>query len=296
MTNPIVKPLIICAAVTGGSPARSKTPHHPVTPEEVARSALECWQAGAAMVHLHARLEDGSTSTATAAYLSIVDRIRAAGCDAILNLSAGDDGGRASHDQRVGVVQVGSEVVSLDAGPLNIGGRTYDNSPAYLRRMAATALEAGVSPAIEIFEFGHLQGVAELTRAGLLSSPHYIEFVFGVPGALPLDERLLPILVEQLPLGSEWSISCQTGDAEIYQRFMLYAFSHGGHVRTGVEDIVYLSPGCFAQTNAELVEQWAKTAATWGRPLATPDEARRMLGISAAKTRAFLGKAATAAV
>ncbi len=286
-----MQPLIICAAVTGGAPARSKTPHHPVTPEEVSQSAIECWKAGAAMVHLHARLADGTTSTDVGAYNAIVGRVRAAGCDAILNLSAGDDGGRASHDQRVGVIQVGTEVVSLDAGPFNIGGRTYDNSPAYLRRMSHAVQAAGASPAIEVFEIGHMHGVRELIDAGLLRPPYYIEFVFGVPGALPLDERLLPILVERLPAQSEWSISCQSSDPEIYQRFMLYAFTHGGHVRTGVEDIVYLAAGRLARTNAELVQQWVKTAALWGRPVATPGEARSMLGISPEKTREFLGRA-----
>jgi len=280
-----LKPLIICAALTGTTAPRSKTPHHPVTPDELAASAIECWKAGAAMVHLHARLEDESTSTDVAAYRPIMERIRAAGCDAILNLSAGDDAGRASHEQRWGLVDVDAEVLSLDAGPFNTGGRTYDNSPAYLRRMAQTMQNAQVTPAIEVFELGHMHGVRDLTAAGLLRAPHYIEFVLGTTGGLPLDERLLPVLIAQLPEGAEWSIACKTADAEVYQRFMLYAFSHGGHVRTGMEDMVYLTPGSLAQRNAEMVEQWVKTAAIWGRPLATPEQARKLLGISPERTR-----------
>jgi len=96
------------------------------------------------------------------------------------------------------------------------------------------------------------------------------------------------LLVEQLPQGSEWSVICKTADANVYQRFMLYAFTHGGHVRTGMEDIIHLQPGVLARTNAELVEQWTQTARLWGRPLASPSEARAMLGIEPGKTAAYL--------
>ena len=290
-----LKPLIICAAVTGAMPARSKTPHHPVTPDELAKSAAECWKAGAAMVHLHARKEDGTTSTDVAAYRPIMERIHAARCDAILNLSAGDDGGRASHEQRWGLVEVNAEVLSLDAGPFNTGGRVYDNSPAYLKRMAQIMQTAQVTPAIEVFEFGHMHGVRDLVRAGLLKKPYYIEFVLGTTGGLPLDERILPVLVDQLPEGTEWSLCVKTGDAEVYQRLMFYAFTHGGHVRTGMEDMVFLTPGILAQTNADMVAQWVKTAAIWGRPVATPDQARSILGIAAERTRSCVPGAARAA-
>src|SRR5262245_21577568 len=127
-----MKPLIICAAVTGGSPARSKTPHHPVTPEAIAEAAVMCWRAGAAMIHYHARLPDGTTSTDLHDYQIIADLIRGGGCDAILNFSAGDDGGRADHATRLKIAEAGCEVVSLDAGSFNIGERLYNNAPSYL--------------------------------------------------------------------------------------------------------------------------------------------------------------------
>ena len=190
---------------------------------------------------------------------------------------------------------VDAEVLSLDAGPFNTGGRVYDNSPAYLKRMTQTMQNAQVTPAIEVFEFGHMHGVRDLIAAGLLRAPYYIEFVLGTTGALPADERLLPVLVEQLPAGAEWSVCCKTADAEVYQRVMFYAFSHGGHVRTGMEDTVYVTPGRLARSNAEMVEQWVKTAAIWGRPVATPDQARSILGIAAERTRRCFPGAARAA-
>jgi len=184
-----MKPLIICAAVTGGAPARSKTPHHPVTPQAVADETLACWRAGAAMIHIHARLEDGSTIMDAAAYRNIVDRVLDAGCDAILNVSAGDDGGKADHRMRLGIVDSGVEMVSLDAGPINIGNRIYDNSPTYLRQMAGLMKERRIKPEVEIFEFGHLQGIATLIQQQLLAAPHFIQFVMGVPGGIPAEAQ-----------------------------------------------------------------------------------------------------------
>ena len=275
-----MKPLIICAAVTGGAPARSKTPHHPVTPDTVARSAVECWRAGAAMIHIHARREDGSTTSEVSDYRAIIERIQAAGCDAIINVSAGDNGGRASHAERLRAVDTKVEMVSLDAGSFNIGNRLYDNSPSYLREMAASMKERGIAPEIEVFDLGHMHLVNALVAEGLVRMPAFIQFVFGLPGGTPLDQRLLPFLLELLPQGAEWAISSQAPDLESHLRLSMLAFTNGGHVRTGMEDNVYARPGELATSNVQMVEQWVTTAKTWGRPLATPAEARRLLGIA----------------
>ena len=276
-----MQPLIICAAVTGGAPARAKTPHHPVTPGAVAESAVACWRAGAAIVHIHARRADETTSSDVEAYRDTVTRIRAAGCDAIISLSAGDDGGRADHAQRVRVVDVGEELVSLDLGPLNLGARMYDNRPSYLREIAKRMQEHRVKPEIDVLDSGHLDSLNLLIKEGLVTPPFHVQLVFGVPGGLPPDVRLLPLLVSRLPPGSEWSISCQTSDCDTFLRFQMAAFVDGGHVRTGMEDYVYLRPGELARSNEEMVAQWTDTARIWGRPVASPADARRMLGIPA---------------
>jgi len=127
-----MKPLIICAAVTGGAPAKAKTPHHPTTPREVVDSAVACWRAGASVIHYHARLEDGSTTMDVDAYRDIADRIRATGCDAILNLSAGDNGGRANHEQRLNVTDVA-----------RVGGASLAVIAASIACATFTALAAG---------------------------------------------------------------------------------------------------------------------------------------------------------
>jgi len=275
-----MKPLIICAAVTGGAPPRSKTPHHPVTPEAVAEAAIECWRAGAAMVHIHARRDDGSTSSSVADYRRTVDLIKSSGCDAIINISAGDNGGRATHSERLAAVEVDVEMVSLDAGSFNMGNRLYDNSPQYLREMSAQMKSRRIVPEIEVFDLGHMYMVNKLDEENLLARPAFVQFVFGLPGGLPLDPRILPFLVEKLPADAEWAISSQAPDTEKYLQMALLAFSQGGHVRTGMEDMVYLRPGELAATNALLVDQWIATARIWGRPIATPQMARQMLGIA----------------
>lgn len=274
-----MKPLIICAAVTGGGPPKAKTPHQPVTPQAIADEMLACWRAGAAMIHIHARLEDGTTIMDVGAYRNIIDRVVAKGCDAIINVSAGDDGGKADHAARLSIADCGVEMVSLDAGPINIGRRIYDNSPAYLETMAARMRDKRIKPEIEIFDVGHLHSIEELIEKGLLVAPHYLQFVFGVPGGLPADPRLLPLLIDHLPDNSEWAISAQTSDPDRYLALTMPAFTLGGHVRCGMEDYVYLRRGELAASNAQCVEQWVDTAKIWGRPLASPTDARRLLGI-----------------
>lgn len=275
-----MKPLIICAAVTGGAPAKSKTPHHPVTPQAVADEMLACWRAGAAMIHIHARRDDGSTIMEVGAYRNIIDRVIAKGCDAIINVSAGDDGGKANHEMRWSIADCGVEMVSLDVGPINIGTRVYNNSPAYLEKMARLMKERRIKPEIELFDAGHMQSVNELIEKGLLAAPHYIQFVLGVPGGLPADPRFLPLLIDHLPEGSEWAISAQTSDPEMYLKLSMSAFIYGGHVRCGMEDYIYLRPGELARSNAECVTQWVDTARIWGRPVATPAVARKLLGLA----------------
>ena len=276
-----MQPLIISAAITGGGPARAHTPYHPATPQAVADAAVACWRAGAAIVHIHARHEDESTSSDVAAYRNIVDRIRATGCDVVLSLSAGDDGGRSNHEQRWAVLEAGEELASLDLGPINRGQRLYDNRPSYLREMTKRMLQRGVKPEIDVFDSGQMDGLARLIKEGLLQPPYFVQFVFGIPGGMPADLRMLPVLRSLLPSDSQWSMDCSGADNETFQRFQMSAFLDGGHVRTGMEDHVYVRPGELAKSNADMVTQWVDTAQIWGRPVASPDEARRMLGLPA---------------
>ena len=236
------------------------------------------------MIHLHARLEDGSTTSDVSAYTHLRNTIREAGCDALLSFSAGDDGGRASHDQRLAIPEAGGDFSSLSGGSFNIGDRQYDNPPSYLREMAIRLRQSGVMPEIEIFDSGQLHGIHALINEGMIDPPFCIQFVFGVPGGMPIDERLLPILIENLPAGAHWMVSCQTSDPLVHARFMREAAAAGGHLRTGIEDIVFVAPGDYACSNVALVEQCTGYALSAGRSVATSEEARRKVGKPAMPT------------
>lgn len=273
-------PLVVCAALTGGGRARAHTPHHPVTPQAIAREALAAWRAGAAVVHCHARLEDGTPTNDARAYRDLLARIRDAGCEAVVNFSAGDNGGLSAHAERLAVVDTGAEVVSLGGGSFNLGGRLYDNAPDWRRAMALRMRATGVTPEFELFDLGQIQGLQWLQAQGLVPERPMVTLAVGIPGALPADTQALQLAVRLLPPQAQWSLSCQTREHAVFRRFALLAFALGGHIRTGMEDCVWLRPGVLARSNAELVAQWADMAELWGRPLASAAQARALLGIA----------------
>jgi len=273
-------PLILTAAITGGGPPKARTPHLPCTPREIVDEAIAAWRAGAAIVHLHARLEDGTPTADPAAHRQLVERIRESGCDAILNFSCGDGGGRFGHAQRLALIEQGAEMVSFTASSYNSGARLYDNNPAYLSQACARMQAVGVVPEIEVLEPGFLERIARLVSTGELKAPLYCLLGFGIPGAMPADSALLPILRARLPPGALWGVAC-AGDHATHLTLQMMAFANGGHVRCGMEDHPWLHAGELARSNAQLVAQWVTTASAWGRPVATPAKARQLLGIEA---------------
>ncbi len=272
------KPLIVCAALTGGVPPHAAGPGHPLDPGAIVEDAIACHAAGAAIIHIHARRATGETTMEPAAYAAIAAAIRRRGCDAVLDFSAGDDGGRASHEQRLAVVEAGAEIVSFAGGSFNIGGRLYDNRPSFQEALASAIAHAGLRPEIEIFDSAHLQCVPRLAAVGI-RPPLFFQFVMGLPGTLKPDTALLEWLFSELPDGSEWSVSAQTGaDIATHVSLLELAVRHGGHVRTGFEDVRLMNDGSPAPGNAALVRQWVEHAARLGRPVASPTVARQLLG------------------
>lgn len=276
-----MKSLVITAAVNGGGAPKSKTPHQPVTPDTIVAEAIASWKAGAAVVHLHGRLEDGSTTSDVELHLEIVKKIRAAGCDAIMNVSTGDDGGKATHEHRLALVDAGAEIVSLATNSFNSGERIYNNHPKFVGEFSSKVYAAGVRPEIEVLDFGFFDRINGLLRIEALRHPFQFLFGFGLSGGMPPDPRLLSLLIERLPPGSEWGVACPAMKPEICLPITMAAFAQGGHIRTGMEDCPYLFGEKLAASNADLVTQWVETARVWGRPVARPNEARAMLGLKA---------------
>lgn len=278
-------PLVICAAITGGGPPKANTPHQPITPQAIADEALDCWRAGASIIHCHARLEDGTPTNHLDAYRDLLARIRDRGCEAIINFSAGDNGGRSSHEERLSVIASGADIVSLGGGSFNLGMRVYDNPPAWRKEMAARMAALGVTPEFELFDLGQIHGLQWLKEQGLMPPRPMVTLGVGIPGALPPDLDVLQATIRLLPPEAHWTLSCQLRDYAAMQRFMLVAFALGGHIRTGMEDHVHIRPGVLATSNAQFVEKWVGQATLWGRPVATVEQTRKMLSIAKSTTR-----------
>jgi len=274
---PAAAPLVIQCAITGSTdPDPVKRPNLPTTPEQIVAEALSAWRAGAAVIHLHAREADGTPTQDRAAFGVLVDALRDAGCDAIVNLSCGSAGGRSLRDDRLGPLELEPEMASLDCGTINFGDRIFEGDLPFLRRMAQAFRDHGVRPEVECFDTGHVGLALQLREEGLLDDPLVVQFVLGVPGTgvpatIAMVEHLRALLAPDTP----WSV-CAIGQAQL--ALNAYCILAGGHVRTGLEDNLWYRRGERA-TNAQLVERVVRLAAELQRPVATPDEARAILHV-----------------
>jgi len=270
--------LIISAALTGSRTSRAQTPYVPITEEEIAQQAVECWRAGAAIVHIHVRDQQGRVSCDAWRYQKVTDLVRAAGSDVIMNWSTGGGAGIVTDDDRTAPVRNAPEVASFDCGSTNFGDGVFINSPAFLDNLAREMNEHLVTPEIEIFDSGMVENARQLIADGLLQPPYWFQFVLGLRGGAPATARELTHLVDSLPPDSRWSV-CAIGRNQLPMNVM--AIAMGGHARTGLEDNIYYGYRQLAISNAQLVERIARLAEELGRPIARPDEAREIIGVAA---------------
>ncbi|HZQ08591.1 MAG TPA: 3-keto-5-aminohexanoate cleavage protein [Anaerolineae bacterium] len=268
--------LIITAAVTGSITDRSKNPNHPMTPQEIANAAVDSWRAGAAIIHLHARADDGTPTQDAARFADLIERIRSTGCDAILNLSTGSAGGRATFEERLACLALAPELASFDCGSVNFETWTFLNPPHFLQDMAKRMLEYRVKAEIECFDIGMIYAGRRLGEQKLLPPPLYFQFVMGTAGGIPAEPQHLVEMVACLPPGATWSV-CALGRGQLPMNVM--AILMGGHARTGLEDNVYYAHRVPATSNAQLVERLVRLSQELGRPVASPNEAREILGL-----------------
>lgn len=266
--------LIITAALTGAELTRTQQPALPTTPEEVAQAAWECAQAGAAIVHVHARRADGSSTQEAAAYRSIIEAVRAR-CDVIVQVSTGGAVGMTAQE-RIAPLALRPEMATLTMGSVNFGDGVFLNPPPDIEHFLHTMRSHGVVPEFEVFDAGMLAALARWVAKGVVAAPGHIDFVLGVPGGMPGTPEALMYLRSQLPAGFSWSVA-GIGAAQLPMTTL--AIVLGGHVRVGFEDNILLRRGELAGSNAQFVRRAAAMARLLDRPLATPDEARSMLGL-----------------
>lgn len=267
--------LIITAAIVGAELTRAEQPHLPLTPSELAEAAYECYQQGASIVHLHVRDKDGAPSQDSALFAETMRLIKEK-CDIIVQFSTGGATGTPV-EARIAPLALRPEMATLTTGTVNFGNDVFFNPPEFVASIARAIKEHGIRPEIEVFETGMIQNALTLVKQGLLTSPLHFDFVLGVPGAMPGTAKNLLHLVESIPQDATWMVA-GIGRAEL--PLATIALVLGGHVRVGFEDNIYYSRGVLATSNAQLVARIARIAAEIGRPVATPSEARQILGIT----------------
>ncbi|MGD9097644.1 MAG: 3-keto-5-aminohexanoate cleavage protein [Desulfobacterales bacterium] len=266
--------LIITAALTGNVPTREMTPHVPLTPAEIAADVRRCAEAGASLVHVHARDAVGRPTLDRTVFKETVGRIKREAPEVIIQLSTGARAGR-DWEARANPVRLLPEMASFTTGSNNLPGIVYENAPDFLLFLAGVFQDTGVKPEIEVFEAGMINNAMFLVKKGLLTMPLHFDFVLGAPGAMPGTVRNLVFLADTLPPGATWTVA-GIGPAEI--PLATAAIAMGGHVRVGIEDNLHLPDGALA-TNAQLVQTAATIARTMGRQIATPAEARQILSL-----------------
>lgn len=269
---------IISVAITGAITEPSQTPYLPITPEQIAQSAIDSWRAGAAIAHIHVREPDGSPTQDLDLFREVVERVRAES-DIVLNLTTGGHPSM-SHEERMRTLELEPELASFDAGSLNFMDGVFLNPPDFLQELATRMRRHGVRPELEIFDTGMIENCKRLIDAGLIDEPLWFQFVLGVRGGAPATPKTLLHMVESLPPGALWSV-IGVGRGQLPMNAM--AILMGGHVRTGLEDNIYYRRGELATSNAQLVERLARLIREFGREVASPDDARRILRLKGAE-------------
>ena len=272
--------VIITAALTGAVTPKEKNKSIPLTPEEIAEDAYACWKAGAAIVHLHMRNDEGIGCMDAERFEKTIKLLRAKkDCDVIINCtSSGDNTGTATNETRMLHMKTvdGIEMGSYDAGSFNwMPSSVFENSPDFLRQLGDVYIQRGIKPEVEIFDSGMLGVANYFVEQGHLPTPVHYQFCLGVLGGMPATVENLLYLVNKIPAGSTWSAF---GVGREHLPIMYAALALGGNIRVGLEDNVYFSKGVPA-TNVSLVERAAQAVRLFGKEVATPAQAREILGI-----------------
>ncbi|MCK5296932.1 MAG: 3-keto-5-aminohexanoate cleavage protein [Alphaproteobacteria bacterium] len=268
--------LIITVSLTGNVPTKEMTPHVPVTAEEMAADVKVCADAGASLFHVHARDEHQRPTLDIKTFKENAKKIKEAAPNVIIQLSTG---ARAGNDwnARINPVRLQPEMASFTTGSNNMPGLIYENHPSLIMDLAKAFNENNVKPEIECFENGMISNAKFLVKKGILKAPVHYNFVLGVAGSMAGNVRNLQFMAESVPEGSTWTA---TGVGKAQIQLATAAILMGGHVRVGLEDNIYAQDGSLT-TNLALVQKIVRIAKELGREIATPDEARKILGLKA---------------
>ncbi|MFM8315723.1 MAG: 3-keto-5-aminohexanoate cleavage protein [Deltaproteobacteria bacterium] len=268
--------LIITAAITGAELNKKLCPVLPVTPEEQGLASHESVEAGASIIHLHVRDDQGNPSQKLEHFQRSVDAIKKA-CKKtpVIQFSTGGAVGEAM-EKRIASLALKPEMASFNLGTMNFGEEIFVNTFEDMRRLAEAFKKHQVVPEFEIYDAGHIDNLKKLIKEGWVQAPYHCQFVLGVPGAMSGDISGLIYLVEHLPKDSTWGVA---GIGRFELPLAIHAMLMGGNVRVGLEDNIYYEKGKLASSNAQLISRIARIAKELGRDIASPEEARKQLNL-----------------
>lgn len=268
--------LIITAAICGAEVTKEHNPSVPYTVEEIGSEAEAAYKAGASIIHLHVRNDDGTPTQNREHFRLCFEEIKRRCPDVIIQPSTGGAVGM-SIEERLQPVDLIPEMATLDCGTCNFGGDDiFVNTENMIKAFGEKMITLGIKPEVEVFDKGMIDMAIRLQRKGFIKAPMHFNFVLGVNGGISAEPRDFTFMMESIPQGSTFTVS-GIGRNE----FPMAALSiiSGGHVRVGFEDNVYVSKGVLAKSNGELVEKVVRLAKELGREVATPSEAREILGL-----------------
>ncbi len=276
----MTQPTIITVAITGALPRKAQTPAVPVAPSEQIESTQEAYEAGATVVHIHVRNKDESPSSDPELFAQVRDGVTKHCPGMIIQFSTGGRG--RSQNERGKALSLRPDMASLATGSVNFANQIYENPPDLVEGLASAMLEFDVKPEIEVFDLAMLYNARELAERALLRRPLHVQFVLGIPNALPARRRVLEFLVseiEDIMPGATWAAA---GIGRHQLEVNRWTLELGGHLRTGLEDNIKFDRTRLAKSNAELVARLRDLCGEFGRHAASPREAREILGLKSA--------------
>lgn len=267
--------LIITIAPTGNVPTKEMNPNTPITTNEIVEDIIKCRELGASIAHIHVRDENGEPTCDRDIYKEILDKLEEKNCDIITQLSTGARGGGNTVEWRGQMLDLNAEMASLSTGSSNFATKVNANPFDLIKELADKMYTNNIKPELEAFDLGMIDNAKILVKEGVLKEPLHFNLVMNVKGSARGTPKNLLHMIESLPKGSTFTVS---GIGASQVPMLTMSMIMGGHTRTGLEDTILYDKGVIA-TNTMLVERILGLAKEIGREIATPDEARRILGL-----------------
>jgi 3-keto-5-aminohexanoate cleavage enzyme len=274
----MTKPIVITTAITGSLPRKADNPAVPVTPSEQIESTHEAFEAGSSLVHIHVRDQQENPSSDPALFAEVQAGIKKHCRGMIIQFSTGGRGREAS--QRGAMLSLKPDMASLTTGSVNFPNMIYENPPEFITQLAKSMREYSIKPEIEVFDAAMLYQAIKMENQGLIESPLHIQFVMGIPGAMPARLELLEFLVNELQTLAEDATWSAMGTGPNQAKVNRWCLEMGGQTRTGMEDNIKISKDRLAASNAELVKSVVEMAADYDRHPASVEEARNILNLN----------------